>query len=208
MKSALLSLFPLTTAWPGVMEMNAQLQGRHIPMNLVRRYPNPGVEPPPRAPLFFSNRPNTGASHNPPAPFKAADQFVDVRPGSGHDWQAPKFTDKRGECPGLNAAANHGFLPRNGLPTIAGTVIGLEEAYNMSPDLAAFLAIVSVALAGDPVTETWSIGGAFPNTLPFPANGILGTHNQYEGDASIITGDAYLIGGMLAFSRITNGTSS
>ena len=65
----------------------------------------------------------------------------------------------------------------------------------MDPELALFLAVVSVALSGDPVQETWSIGGAFPNTLLYPASGILGTHNQYEGDASIIRGDAYLNNG-------------
>ena len=164
-------------------------------MNPVRRDPNPGVEPPYRAPVFLSNRPNTGAAHNPPAPFNAAQQFVDVRSGSGHEYKAPGPKDLRGECPGLNAAANHGFLPHSGLPTIAGTITGLGDAYNMSPELAGFLAVVSVALAGDPVTETWSIGGSFPNTLPYPATGILGTHNRYEGDASIIRGDAYLNGG-------------
>ena len=50
--------------------------------------------------------------------FNAADQFVDVRPGTTHQFIAPGSGDRRGPCPGLNAAANHGFLPRNGLPTI------------------------------------------------------------------------------------------
>ena len=195
MKSALISLLPLAAAWPGVMEMNAQLQGRHMPRDFERRDPNPGVEPPPRAPLFLSNRPNTGAAHNPPAPFNAAQQYVDVTAGSAHEFRAPGPKDLRGECPGLNAAANHGFLPRNGLPTTTDTVNGLMAAYNMSPELAAVLAIIAIALGGDPVKETWSIGGAFPNTLPFPATGILGTHNRYEGDASIMKGDAYLNGG-------------
>lgn len=51
--------------------------------------------------------------------FNAADQFVDVRPGTTHQFIAPGPNDKRGPCPGLNAAANHGFLPRNGIATIA-----------------------------------------------------------------------------------------
>ena len=37
--------------------------------------------------------PNTG--------FNAADQYVNVGPGSGHEWQAPGPTDVRGPCPGL-----------------------------------------------------------------------------------------------------------
>lgn len=50
--------------------------------------------------------------------FNAVDQFVDVRPGTTHQFIAPTSTDERGPCPGLNAAANHGFLPRNGIATI------------------------------------------------------------------------------------------
>jgi hypothetical protein len=42
--------------------------------------------------------------------FDPADQFVDVRPGTTHQFIAPTSTDERGSCPGLNAAANHGFL--------------------------------------------------------------------------------------------------
>ena len=30
------------------------------------------------------------------------------------DWQQPGPNDIRGPCPGLNALANHGFLPRDG----------------------------------------------------------------------------------------------
>lgn len=50
--------------------------------------------------------------------FNAAAQYVDVGPGSGHAWQAPGPNDLRGPCPGLNAFANHGFLPKNGFATI------------------------------------------------------------------------------------------
>jgi len=70
-----------------------------------------------------SNLPLSSAEGNsgpiPSVGFNAADQFVDVRPGSTHQFITPGSGDKRGPCPGLNAAANHGFLPRNGLPTIA-----------------------------------------------------------------------------------------
>lgn len=66
----------------------------------------------------------------------------------------------------------------------------------MAPTLSAFLAIVAVGLGGDPITQRWSIGGSFAPSLPlFPARGIAGTHNKYEGDASIMRGDAYLNGG-------------
>lgn len=38
--------------------------------------------------------------------FDAASQYIDVGPGSGHEWQAPGPNDLRGVCPGLNAFAN------------------------------------------------------------------------------------------------------
>ncbi|KAJ8114009.1 heme-thiolate peroxidase [Boeremia exigua] len=177
--SALLTLLPLAAAWPNVMEMDRQLKKRE--------------EPPPRDPTFKSGRPNTGL---PPLGFNAQEQLVKVGSGSGHEFQPPRSGDLRGQCPGLNAAANHNFLPRNGLVTTAQTIQGLGDAYNMSPDLALALAVVSIALAGDPVSNRWSIGGKFTPTLPiFPANGIIGTHNRYEGDASIVRGDAYLNNG-------------
>ena len=42
-----------------------------------------------------------------------------------HAWVAPKSGDQRGPCPGLNALANHGYLPHNGvadMPTIVQAV--------------------------------------------------------------------------------------
>ena len=78
-------------------------------------------------------------------------------------------------------------------------VDGLQAAYNMAPDLSGFLAVVAIVLTGDSVTQTWSIGGSFPaNPLDGLLNqpgGISNSHNKYEGDASIVRGDAYLNGG-------------
>jgi hypothetical protein len=50
--------------------------------------------------------------------FDPKKQFVDVRPGSGHEYRAPGKDDKRGPCPGLNAAANHGFISHDGITNI------------------------------------------------------------------------------------------
>lgn len=153
------------------------------------------VEPGPRQPTFLSGRPNTS---QPPAGFNAQDQFVDVRQGSGNEFQSPGPGDIRGQCPGLNAAANHNFIPRNGLLTTSQTTTGLFKAFGMSPDLAIFLAVLSIAISGDPVAGTWSIGGAYKSAIPLltgTPTGIAGTHNQYESDASIVRGDAYLNNG-------------
>jgi hypothetical protein len=116
---------------------------------------------------------------------------------------APIAGAKRGQCPGLNAAANHGVLDRSGMTTITqGTyqclycsklgndndiaIEGLGAAYHMGADLAGFLAILAVGISGDPLTETWSIGTGFTPVDGVTARGIAGTHNKYEGDSSVM----------------------
>lgn len=38
-----------------------------------------------------------------------------------HAFQAPDFEkgDQRGPCPGLNALANHGYIPHNGIVSVS-----------------------------------------------------------------------------------------
>lgn len=67
-------------------------------------------------------------------------------------------------------------------------ITGLGELYSMSADLALVLAVISIAISGDPIAGTWSIGGGFNPAIGLlgKPSGILGTHNRYEGDASIV----------------------
>lgn len=111
MKFLLILLIGLqyASAYPWVMES----AGISPPKAYKKR-----AEPSVRQPLFLSGRKNTGIGNNAPT-FNAAAQRVDVTSGSGHDFHPPGTTDKRGPCPGLNAAANHGFIPRNGILTTA-----------------------------------------------------------------------------------------
>ena len=101
-------------------------------------------------------------------------------------------------CPGLNAAANHGYLPRSGLVTMLQTN-GLNTMYGMGIDVCQFLAAYAISLDGDVETLQWSIGGAFPpdlatNLLGDP-QGLSYSHNNYEGDTSITRCDSYINGG-------------
>jgi hypothetical protein len=64
--------------------------------------------------------------------FDEVDQFVDVSPGSAHQYIAPGQGDIRAPCPGLNAAANHGFLPHNGVPSITQSKIDLFSNHTCS----------------------------------------------------------------------------
>ncbi|KAL8669093.1 MAG: hypothetical protein Q9168_006302 [Polycauliona sp. 1 TL-2023] len=138
--------------------------------------------------------------------FDPKEQFVDVRPGQPHQFIAPTATDKRGPCPGLNAAANHGYLPRSGITTLPASkppqsskchiwgltdieaVTGLAQAYGFGNEFAAALSAIAIALTGDLTSGTWSIGGSYVpallgNLLSNP-EGISNSHNTYETDAS------------------------
>jgi len=130
--------------------------------------------------------------------FDEKDQRVSV--SGEHQWIAPGPGDIRGPCPGLNAAANHGYLPRNGIQTIEQTVSGLGALYNLGPRISAVLAVYAIATGGNPVEGVWSIGGPLPTdelTSPLltPGQGLSYSHNTYEGDSSIGRGDAYINNG-------------
>ncbi|KAF2725839.1 Cloroperoxidase [Polychaeton citri CBS 116435] len=140
----------------------------------------------------------TNCGPTPCTTFDAQDQLVSLT--GDHAYASPGPGDIRGPCPGLNAAANHGFLPRNGIASIEQTVSGLGALYNMGAELAAVLAAYAIALDGNVVEGVWSIGGPLPTddltgALLGTGQGISYSHNNYEGDGSIGRNDAYLNNG-------------
>lgn len=74
-------------------------------------------------------------------------------------------TDQRGPCPGLNAAANHNYLPRSGIASAATVNTGLFEAFGLGADATAFLQATTSFFDGDPITGLWSIGGYSAGTF-------------------------------------------
>ncbi|KAI9648634.1 hypothetical protein NHQ30_003272 [Ciborinia camelliae] len=135
------------------------------------------------------------------ASFDAASQYVSTT--GAHAFVAPNFNagDVRGPCPGLNAAANHGYIPHNGVGTIGDFIDGTNVAYGMSLDLGGFLSIYGAVFDGNLLA--WSIGGPTPNNaLPLgnllgltgQPQGISGSHNKYESDTSSTRPDLYLAG--------------
>ncbi|KAL8667875.1 MAG: hypothetical protein Q9202_000340 [Teloschistes flavicans] len=119
-----------------------------------------------------------------------------------HVWVAPNIAagDKRGPCPGLNALANHGYLPHNGLAPATTIVQAVNQAYGMSLDFGQFLAVYGTVFDGDSISLTpgYSIGGPASlggilsgvGLLRTPS-GLSGSHNNYEGDTSATRGDLY-----------------
>ncbi|KAL8824512.1 MAG: hypothetical protein Q9170_008130 [Blastenia crenularia] len=124
-------------------------------------------------------------------------------PEPNYPYQDPKSTDQRGPCPGLNTLANHGYINRNGITTVAQTIAASARVFNMGADLAAFLAGGSVVFAGDIPSMMYSIGGADARTNSLGVvGGSLGTetglsgHLRFkEGDASGTRCDFYLCNG-------------
>ena len=128
-------------------------------------------------------------------PFDATSQYVST--SGKYAFVAPGPTDQRGPCPGLNAAANHGYLPHNGVANIQQFITGTYQVFGMAQDIAGFLAVYGAIFDGD--LTGYSIGGPTPN-LPVISGalgtpqGLSGSHNKYENDASPIRGDLYLYG--------------
>jgi hypothetical protein len=132
-----------------------------------------------RAAEIASTRDPTSDLFEPVPVFNAAAQYVDVGPGSGHEWQAPGPNDLRGPCPGLNAFSNHGFLPKDGYATITQFIEATTKVSGMSLDLAAFLALYGAVVDGS--GTGWSIAGTPPASLLHPlggGNGLSGSHNK------------------------------
>jgi hypothetical protein len=65
----------------------------------------------------------------------------------------PCRSDDDISCPGLNVAANHGFLARDGITTYTELVDAQQNIYNVGYDLANLLALLGLTLTdGDLVT--------------------------------------------------------
>lgn len=124
--------------------------------------------------------------------FNAKEQYVSTK--GKYKWVAPGPTDQRGPCPGLNALANHGYMPHNGIGTIQDFIESTYKGFGMGRDLGGFLGVYGAIFDGN--LAQYSIGFASPQ-LPV-ISGLLGTpqglggsHNKYENDASPVRGDLY-----------------
>ncbi|KAH8731968.1 hypothetical protein GQ44DRAFT_722127 [Phaeosphaeriaceae sp. PMI808] len=128
--------------------------------------------------------------------FNAEKQLINVTKGSGHEYVPPGLGDLRGPCPGLNAFANHNFLPHNGYATVQQYIDVTTKVVGMGPLLSLFLSVYGGAIDGDVLS--WSMGGKPSLTqggvTGVLANGLIGSHNKYEGDASPTRPDLYEAG--------------
>lgn len=129
-----------------------------------------------------------------------------IRTDGEYEFVAPNFQagDQRGPCPGLNALANHGYLPHNGVADMQTIIQATNNVYGMSLDLGGFLAVYGTVFDGNPLSTSpgYSIGGPTKDSqnilngagLLGTPSGLSGSHNKYESDVSATRGDLYLTG--------------
>ncbi|CAE6412122.1 unnamed protein product [Rhizoctonia solani] len=148
---------------------------------------------------FAVNAANSKRQSNaiPLATFDPVKQKIDVT--GDHAFKPPVQGDKRGPCPGLNALANHGYLPHNGVTNLLEAATVCNKIFGMGIDISTALSAIATVLDGNPVTTKWSIGGS-PGGLVLPPllsapQGLSGSHNKYEGDSSPTRWDAYMNNG-------------
>ncbi|KAJ4411675.1 hypothetical protein N0V82_008950 [Gnomoniopsis sp. IMI 355080] len=132
--------------------------------------------------------------------FDAAAQLISTT--GANAFVAPGSGDIRGPCPGLNALANHNYIPHNGITTFAQAIAGTNQVFGMGLDLATFLSVYGSVIDGD--LTSFSIGGAPATSLVGSLvgglgligqpQGLTGSHNKYETDASPTRGDLYSTG--------------
>ncbi|KAJ5918280.1 hypothetical protein N7454_010655 [Penicillium verhagenii] len=177
---------------------------------------------------FSNEQPQPKAQHDKRFLFSTMDSPVDIT--GEHSFQPPDFEngDQRGPCPGLNALANHGYIPRKGVVSFGNAITAINEVYGMGVDLATVLAIMGTVWTGDPLSldPSFSIGGRDTgvNNLLDNLGGLLGTplgldgsHNFIEADSSNTRDDLYVTGNnhklnmdkfMSWYNMSTNGTFS
>ena len=81
----------------------------------------------------FSHHEGRNCGPTPCLVFNEADQYVSVT--GQYTYASPAADEIRGPCPGLNAAANHGYLPRSGIVSLEETVAGLGAGTHNSSAL-------------------------------------------------------------------------
>ncbi|CAE6416026.1 unnamed protein product [Rhizoctonia solani] len=129
--------------------------------------------------------------------FDPVKQKIDV--SGKYAFQPPRPGDKRGPCPGLNALANHGYLPRNGVTLFTDAILACNKVFGMGLEIGTSLSTVAMFLAGDLPTLSWSMGGSPGKSLLSPLlsnpQGLSGAHNKFEGDGSPTRLDLYMNNG-------------
>jgi len=111
--------------------------------------------------------------------------LTDLGPAPANDarftnWVAPGPDDSRSPCPGLNAAANHGFINHNGRDlNLPDLITGLAASMNIGADFTTLIGAVGLSSSPNPLGGTFDLSDLDQHNFPI------------EHDASISRQDAY-----------------
>ena len=83
--------------------------------------------------IFFAAAVTAVPYHSKRQGFDPTTQHIDV--SNAHAFIAPGASDLRGPCPGLNALANHGYIPRNGYTNLLEAVSAVQSVYGIGSSL-------------------------------------------------------------------------
>lgn len=117
------AMIQIRTADQKAKDANAKLEQREPGCPFAKR--EASAEAKPGCPYAREKRQAPGVT----PPFDASQQYVS-NTGS-HAFKAPSATDQRGPCPGLNAMANHGYMPHNGIGQMSDFVQGTAAVFGM-----------------------------------------------------------------------------
>ncbi|KAJ7860784.1 hypothetical protein B0H13DRAFT_1900768 [Mycena leptocephala] len=124
-------------------------------------------------------------------------QLIDVT--GAHAFVEAGTNDFRGPCPGLNALANHNYIPHHGVVSVEQAILAATEVFGMGLDFATGAGVLALYGANllDVSFFEFSIGGPPGGTsggiLGAPT-GLSGTYNQFESDSSPTRCDLYECG--------------
>lgn len=110
-----------------------------------------------------------------------------------YPFRAPSHGDLRSPCPALNAAANHGILPRNGrdidLPTVGAAVL---LAYNMTYETMLVVGIPGLRTSTTGNASTFHLSDLAQHTpQAVEHDGSLSREDAYFGNARSFSWDAW-----------------
>ncbi|CAL8581707.1 hypothetical protein XPA_007392 [Xanthoria parietina] len=101
----------------------------------------------------------------------------------GHRWHHPLPTDRRSPCPGINALANHGYLPRHGLNiSLAQFITGIREGYNFDAIFTADAVNSYQPFTTTGYNNTLNLNDLDHHSIPGEFDGSLSRNDLYFGD--------------------------
>ncbi|KAI9722652.1 MAG: hypothetical protein M1812_001583 [Candelaria pacifica] len=101
----------------------------------------------------------------------------------GHRWRHPLSTDRRSPCPGINALANHGYLPRNGLNvSLEQFITGIAEGLNFDTEFTIAAVDVYKNFTTTGYKNTLNLDDLDHHGIPGEHDGSLSRNDAYFGD--------------------------